>query len=201
MTIPDDTNNKPFFFSSEFLDSCKNMCASVPEKHLVDPQFITKYMNILDPIREYNNLGRSVSKNSYARIKRAMLKGFEMLKSVMDSGDTNLLLTQFFKCAWSRNGNTSTVTAPIVTVIASPFESDLFDINLEQHKQALETVKQILNNKKASVQPLRKNSGSKKRKKAPKPALALPKPKKAFTMYDMLEHALNNKKPSSPKHV
>lgn len=52
-------------FTEEFLENCIDMF-SVPSRGLGEKPkpFQVKYLNIMDPLRENNNLGRSVSKGN-----------------------------------------------------------------------------------------------------------------------------------------
>lgn len=46
--------------------------------------FSVKQLNVMDPILPNNNLGRSVSKASYLRIRRAFEHGARMLADIAD---------------------------------------------------------------------------------------------------------------------
>lgn len=50
---------------------------------LVAPHFPLKHLNIVDPLLPSNNLGRSVSKASYARVKKALLLGSRTLEEAL----------------------------------------------------------------------------------------------------------------------
>lgn len=50
---------------------------------LVAPRFPLKHLNIVDPLLPSNNLGRSVSKASYARVKKALALGNRMLEEAL----------------------------------------------------------------------------------------------------------------------
>lgn len=45
--------------------------------------FIIKSLNIMDPLLPTNNLGRSVSKANFARIRRAFAHGAKTLEAIM----------------------------------------------------------------------------------------------------------------------
>lgn len=72
------------FFSKEFLSLCVEKYARYdnlsPNAHRV---FVPKFMNIIDPLRDYNNLGRSVSRNNHLRIRRAFKKGAKTLHNII----------------------------------------------------------------------------------------------------------------------
>jgi hypothetical protein len=65
------------------------------------PFFKQKYMNIVDPLRPNNNLGKSVSNYQFHRIKQTFKKGFTELSAIL-SGKSQIssLLTEFFKNTW-----------------------------------------------------------------------------------------------------
>ena len=46
--------------------------------------FVVKQLNIMDPLLPSNNLGRSVAKASFARIKKAFAYGAKALANIMD---------------------------------------------------------------------------------------------------------------------
>ena len=60
---PPDNNGNELLLSPEFLKKCKENF-SVPIKAVDNGghEFSVKHLNILDPLKESNNLGRSVSK-------------------------------------------------------------------------------------------------------------------------------------------
>lgn len=50
---------------------------------LVAPHFPLKHLNIVDPLLPSNNLGRSVSKASYARVRKALALGSRTLEAAL----------------------------------------------------------------------------------------------------------------------
>lgn len=60
--------------------SIGNEAASLP---LVAPHFPLKHLNIVDPLLPSNNLGRSVSKASYARVRKALALGSRTLEAAL----------------------------------------------------------------------------------------------------------------------
>ncbi len=50
---------------------------------LVSPHFPLKHLNIVDPLLPSNNLGRSVSKASYARVRKALALGSRTLEAAL----------------------------------------------------------------------------------------------------------------------
>lgn len=91
---------------SKFFNNCKKQYL-VQREGVLDSEkkniFYIKYMNVIDPLRDYNNLGRSVSKNHFLRIKRAFAKGLRTLKEILESGKYEQILSVFFKNTWMRN--------------------------------------------------------------------------------------------------
>jgi len=64
---------------------------------------VLKYINIMDPLLPSNNLGRSVSRTSFARIRRAFALGADQLQAILNQRDPNmarLALSNFFRNTW-----------------------------------------------------------------------------------------------------
>ncbi|CAN4101111.1 unnamed protein product [Withania somnifera] len=81
--IPNYTSNE-LLLSEEFLRNSTEMF-SVPSRGLeTDTRpFQLKYVNIIDPLKECNNLGRSVSKGNLYRIQRAFRYGARKLGEIL----------------------------------------------------------------------------------------------------------------------
>ncbi|GAB4814831.1 hypothetical protein N2152v2_001877 [Parachlorella kessleri] len=64
--------------------------------------FVLKHLNIVDPLLPPNNLGRSVSKASFARIRRAFAHGANALATIMAKDPLNALegIDLFFRNTW-----------------------------------------------------------------------------------------------------
>mmetsp|Transcript_14201 Transcript_14201/g.33163 ORF Transcript_14201/g.33163 Transcript_14201/m.33163 type:complete len:627 (+) Transcript_14201:55-1935(+) len=62
------------------------------------PELRLKYMNVLDPLVQNNNLGRSVSKGNFLRIRRALACGRKSLEEVLAGSDPKKDLMSFFRC-------------------------------------------------------------------------------------------------------
>ncbi|KAL6508092.1 hypothetical protein OROGR_024287 [Orobanche gracilis] len=81
--MPEDSDIE-LMLRSEFLSSCVNMF-SVPyqgsEKN--SRRFQLKHLNIFDPLKENNNLGRSVSKGNFYRIRSAFSYGARKLARIL----------------------------------------------------------------------------------------------------------------------
>ncbi|KAI3432443.1 hypothetical protein D9Q98_003995 [Chlorella vulgaris] len=69
---------------------------------LVAPHFPLKHLNIVDPLLPSNNLGRSVSKASYARVKKALLLGSRTLEEALlkDPRSAVDTMDHFFRNTW-----------------------------------------------------------------------------------------------------
>lgn len=83
--------NKPYF------DECKKELYE-PTKPEEKKVFQKKFMNIIDPLRDHNNLGTSISKNQFMRIRRAFQKGHDDLKKIWDgTNPIEDLVNEFFR--------------------------------------------------------------------------------------------------------
>lgn len=52
--------------SEAFLKACSRVYAvNHAAQEIQGPPFVSKYFNVIDPLRENNNLGRSVNKGTY----------------------------------------------------------------------------------------------------------------------------------------
>ncbi|TKY73930.1 hypothetical protein E2542_SST02689 [Spatholobus suberectus] len=69
-------------------------------------EFPVKFMNILDPLRNDNNLGRSVNIASLHRLRFALSYGARKLKQILTLPGENMgaALEKFFFCTLDRNG-------------------------------------------------------------------------------------------------
>lgn len=70
------------------------------------PAFPVKFLNIFDPLRDDNNLGRSVSKGNFYRIRSALSYGTEKLNEVLMLAPEKIAkgLENFFVNTLERNG-------------------------------------------------------------------------------------------------
>ncbi|CAL0319492.1 unnamed protein product [Lupinus luteus] len=69
--------------------------------------FVAKHMNILDPLCETNNLGRSISKGNFYRIRSAIGLGAQRLMRLFTCTEERIRaeFDYFFKNTWDRHGN------------------------------------------------------------------------------------------------
>jgi hypothetical protein len=92
--------------SKELLKNYRDMC-SVPKASETFPrEFSIKVMNILDPLKNDNNLGRSVNKATLHRIKLALTFGARNLKEILKIPGQSMggALELFFRNTVNRNG-------------------------------------------------------------------------------------------------
>ncbi|XP_024981010.1 uncharacterized protein LOC112517871 [Cynara cardunculus var. scolymus] len=77
--------------SGEFLKNCADMFM-VPSKvsETYVRAFPMKYLNIIDPLKENNNVGRSVHRGNYYRIRSAFKYGASKLGEVLESPSGNV---------------------------------------------------------------------------------------------------------------
>lgn len=94
--------------SNDFVRDCLAMF-SVPSKggELNSRTFLQKYLNIIDPLKENNNLGRSVSKGNFYRIRSAFNYGARKLESILLQSEDNIAeeLYKFFPNTMDRHDN------------------------------------------------------------------------------------------------
>ncbi|OEL19270.1 hypothetical protein BAE44_0019711 [Dichanthelium oligosanthes] len=94
-------------FDKEFLKSSVDK-ATVPPRNSDEcyTRFRPKYLNIIDPLKEYNNLGRSVNKASFHRIRTAFLYGARKLGHILMLPPEVIPdeIYRFFKNTLGRNG-------------------------------------------------------------------------------------------------
>ncbi|CAM8901899.1 unnamed protein product [Rhodiola kirilowii] len=111
-SLPDITPQSPRKDSGElllekgFLEKCYSAYAVVPgvlENH--GSPFGAKFLNVIDPLRGNNNLGRSVNKGNFFRIRSAFAFGARRLARLLDcpKEDIYLEVNQFFMNTWTRH--------------------------------------------------------------------------------------------------
>ncbi|CAI9763842.1 unnamed protein product [Fraxinus pennsylvanica] len=120
-SLPDVTAEPPLkdrgelLLSKLFLDACNSVYAVFPGDLENNGQpFVSKYFNVVDPLRVNNNLGRSVSKGNFFRIQSAFGYGAKRLARLLDCPKENLLneINQFFMNTWERHGSCHWLDAP-----------------------------------------------------------------------------------------
>ena len=92
MESPAEVQEDTLLLSEDFMDEMMEMYSPTQQKTSSDskpagPQsskksFPVKFLNIMDPLLPTNNLGRSVSKASFARIRKALAHGAHSLTNI-----------------------------------------------------------------------------------------------------------------------
>lgn len=89
---PADLQDESLLMSEEFTDEMMELYSPVrhkqtpdskPVMHQTSRTFPVKFLNIVDPLLPTNNLGRSVSKASFARIRKALAHGAKSLSGIV----------------------------------------------------------------------------------------------------------------------
>ncbi|KAI7727104.1 LOW QUALITY PROTEIN: hypothetical protein M8C21_013240 [Ambrosia artemisiifolia] len=120
-SLPDVTAEPPrkdsgeLLLSKGFLDACSTVYAVFPGGLDTQGQtFVSKHFNVIDPLRVSNNLGRSVSKGNFYRIRSAFAFGAKRLARLLDCPQENLVaeINQFFTNTWERHGSGIRPDAP-----------------------------------------------------------------------------------------
>ncbi|XP_057439653.1 uncharacterized protein LOC130731386 isoform X2 [Lotus japonicus] len=144
-SLPDVTAEPPrkdsgdLLLSKLFLDACSTVYAVFPSSQENQGQpFVSKYFNVIDPLRVSNNLGRSVSKGNFFRIRSAFAFGAKKLARLLDCPKHELFLevNQFFLNTWDRHGSGQRPDVPC---------NDLWRLRLSSHEQGSENLQK--NNK------------------------------------------------------
>ncbi|KAK9147287.1 hypothetical protein Scep_006044 [Stephania cephalantha] len=120
-SLPDMTAESPrkdggnLLLSKLFLDACSSVYAVFPggQENQGQP-FVSKHFNVIDPLRTNNNLGRSVSKGNFFRIRSAFAFGAKRLARLLDCPKEGIVaeVNQFFMNTWERHGTGSRPDAP-----------------------------------------------------------------------------------------
>ncbi|QCD77539.1 DNA polymerase sigma subunit [Vigna unguiculata] len=135
-SLPDVTAEPPrkdggdLLLSKLFLDACSSVYAVFPAGQENQGQpFTSKHFNVIDPLRVNNNLGRSVSKGNFFRIRSAFAFGAKRLAKLLDCPKEDLFLevNQFFMNTWVRHGTGQRPDAS---------SNDLWRLTLSSHDQS-----------------------------------------------------------------
>nr|GMD15734.1 uncharacterized protein LOC109173649 [Ipomoea batatas] len=105
VSIPDNGGN--LLLSEEFLRNCMEMF-SAPSRVIGNTRvFKQKHLNIIDPLNETNNLGRSVHRGNYYRIRSAFKYGARKLGRILLSSPDKIGdgITKFFANTIDRHGH------------------------------------------------------------------------------------------------
>ncbi|KAK6142711.1 hypothetical protein DH2020_023059 [Rehmannia glutinosa] len=112
---PPRKDSGELLLSKLFLDACSSVYAVFPGGQENNGQpFVSKHFNVIDPLRVNNNLGRSVSKGNFFRIRSAFAFGAKRLARLLDCPKENLTfeVNQFFMNTWERHGSGHRPDAP-----------------------------------------------------------------------------------------
>ncbi|XP_070681414.1 uncharacterized protein [Malus domestica] len=105
--VTPQNEGEEFLLSEEFVRECRLAFPdpAAAEADSVD-EFPIKFLNIVDPLKDNNNLGRSVSKGNFYRIRSAFSLGAQTLREVlMLPGERiGMALENFFVTTLDRNG-------------------------------------------------------------------------------------------------
>ncbi|KAH8516935.1 hypothetical protein H0E87_005045 [Populus deltoides] len=132
-SLPDVTAEPPrkdggeLLLSKLFLEACSAVYAVLPAGQDNQGQpFLSKHFNVIDPLRVNNNLGRSVSKGNFFRIRSAFAFGAKRLARLLDCPKEDLCfeVNQFFLNTWERHGSGHRPDAP---------RNDLWQLRLSNH--------------------------------------------------------------------
>ncbi|XP_042403330.1 uncharacterized protein LOC121992812 isoform X2 [Zingiber officinale] len=102
-----DFNGSNLLFSKEFIEECVEMFSAPLRLSETSPKvFSKKHLNIVDPLKQNNNLGRSVSKGNFYRIQSAFAYGAQKLCRILKLSMENIAseVGTFFASILERHG-------------------------------------------------------------------------------------------------
>ncbi|KAK9076370.1 hypothetical protein SSX86_004704 [Deinandra increscens subsp. villosa] len=105
---PPRKDSEELLLNKMFLDACSSVYAVLPGGQDNQGQpFLSKHFNVIDPLRVSNNLGRSVGRGNFLRIRSAFVLGFKRMARFVDCPKENLVaeVNRFFANTWRRHGN------------------------------------------------------------------------------------------------
>ncbi|EYU46010.1 hypothetical protein MIMGU_mgv1a004541mg [Erythranthe guttata] len=103
-----ESERKDLMLSEEFLENCMEMFSVSSRVVEGKPKaFQTKYLNIIDPLKENNNLGRSVHRGNFYRIRSAFKYGARKLGKVFQQPKDKIAdeISEFFADTIARHGS------------------------------------------------------------------------------------------------
>ncbi|KAJ8771050.1 hypothetical protein K2173_023375 [Erythroxylum novogranatense] len=104
---PPENQGNELLLSQEFVKNCREIYA-IPIKALDNGahQFPVKFLNVVDPLKDNNNVGRSVNKGNFHRIKCALSFGAGKLGEILALPGEHMgaALEKFFTNTLERNG-------------------------------------------------------------------------------------------------
>ncbi|RWV90483.1 hypothetical protein GW17_00047309 [Ensete ventricosum] len=105
---PPETHGSCLLLTEEFIKECTEMF-SVPSRVYGNNYqvFAQKHLNIVDPLKQNNNLGRSVSKGNFYRIRSAFTYGAQKLGRILLLPPESIAdeVNLFFKSTLDRHGS------------------------------------------------------------------------------------------------
>uniref|UniRef100_A0A0A9CVB0 PAP/OAS1 substrate-binding-related domain-containing protein n=1 Tax=Arundo donax TaxID=35708 RepID=A0A0A9CVB0_ARUDO len=117
---PPRMDSGELLLSKSFLDTCSSAYGVMPHTQESQGQlFVSKHFNVIDPLRTNNNLGRSVSKGNFFRIRSAFAFGAKRLGKLLECPKEDLIaeLNQFFTNTWIRHGTGSRPDVPTPSLV------------------------------------------------------------------------------------
>ncbi|TVU31824.1 hypothetical protein EJB05_23525 [Eragrostis curvula] len=106
VTDPPNTHDDGFILREELLKECaKNFSIPTRKSEKSERPFAKKFLNIVDPLKQSNNLGRSVSQGNFYRIRSAFDFGARKLGKVLQVPNCSTVseVNQFFRNTLKRN--------------------------------------------------------------------------------------------------
>ncbi|XP_057972859.1 uncharacterized protein LOC131161015 [Malania oleifera] len=103
-----DNGGLDLLLTKDFLRECVDMFSVPSRVHETSSRtFLQKHLNIVDPLKENNNLGRSVSKGNFYRIRSAFTYGARKLGRILLQPEENIAdeLQKFFMNTLDRHGS------------------------------------------------------------------------------------------------
>ncbi|XP_072977212.1 uncharacterized protein [Typha angustifolia] len=116
IAVPPRRDGGDVLLSKPFLDACSSVYAVTPGALENQGQpFVLKHFNVIDPLRTNNNLGRSVSKGNFFRIRSAFTFGAKRLARLLECAKEDVIdeVNQFFMNTWERHGSGNRPDAPV----------------------------------------------------------------------------------------
>ncbi|XP_042454820.1 uncharacterized protein LOC122038911 [Zingiber officinale] len=132
---PLETKGNGSPLTEEFIEEYIEMF-SVPSRMYGNSNqvFMQKYLNIVDPLKPNNNLGRSVSKSNFHRIRSAFTFGARKLGRILQSSSANIVdeINLFFRSTLCRHG--SRERPDVQDVTSSSLKSGTVDHRGDEYK-------------------------------------------------------------------
>ncbi|KAL4558439.1 hypothetical protein LXL04_036639 [Taraxacum kok-saghyz] len=128
------------FLNDEFLKKCMDMFLLRPkESETYVPDFVSKYLNIMDPLKETNNLGRSVQQANSYRILSALRYGARTLGQVLELDNESIEdgIQNFFATTLQRHKSKYIPDVPLPlmfdTISSSSFSESEYEDDVDSN--------------------------------------------------------------------